>query len=68
MDGLFAIASYVDPNTQTEANECLKALSVAYHPKMELECEDTSKPFKFLCSQVRSNNRELNVSYYNRKT
>ena len=45
---------------------CLQNLSVAYHPKMELECEDTSKPFKFLCSQVRSDNTRFDIAYYNR--
>ena len=66
MDDLFAIASYANSELRPHASKLLQNLSVAYHPKMELECEDTSLPFKFLCSLVRSNEKELDISYYNR--
>ena len=33
---------------------------------MELECEDTSEPFKYLCSQVVATQTTLDISYYNR--
>ena len=66
MDDLFAIASYANSNARPCASAYLQQLSIAYHPKMELECEDTSLPFKFLCSQVRSNSSALDIAYYNR--
>ena len=66
MDDLFAIASYANSDSRPHASAYLQQLGTAYHPKMELECEDTDLPFKFLCSQVRSNGSELDISYYNR--
>ena len=66
MDDLFAIASYANSNARPCASAYLQQLSTAYHPKMELECEDTSLPFKFLCSQVRSNSSVLDIAFYNR--
>ena len=67
MDDLFAIAAYTtDDTTRDDALQCLERLSVAYHENMELECEDTSEPFKYLCSQVVATQSTLDISYYNR--
>ena len=67
MDDVFAIVAYNEEQvTRNEATTLVNSLQHAYHEEMELECEDTSLPFKYLSSQVIANNSAFNVSYYNR--
>ena len=54
-DGSVAVAAYANSDTRRSALGCLERLKVAYHKNMELECEDTSEPFKYLCSGAMEN-------------
>ena len=44
----------------------LEALGFAYHEKLELECEGTTAPFKYLCSDVRASRSGFDIRFYNR--
>ena len=35
---------------------------------MELECEDTSQPFKYLCSEVHASGKKFDIRFHNRNT
>ena len=38
------------------------------HNNMELECEDTSQPFKYLCSEVHASGKKFDIRFHNRNT
>ena len=41
---------------------------MGYHKDMELECEDTYQPFKYLCSEIHASGKNFDIRFYNRNT
>ena len=68
MDDLFAVLA----TENAEIHDTGRAVAMhrlehgTYHKNLELECEDTSIPFKYLCSEVHTDGNEFNITYSNK--
>ena len=68
MDDVFCVATHDGtPTSIHRANIILKWFEVGYHKNMTLECEDTTKSFKFLSSSMTAfDNSPITYEYYNK--
>ena len=67
MDDLFAVLATGDQEIHDAAHQVMSEIEYrTYHKNMELECENTSEPFKYLCSEVRASGVSFDIKFHNR--
>ena len=70
MDDILSVVTHDGSNeSMNRAKVILKWIKYGYHKNMDLECEDTSVPFKFLSAMVTANGSSpLSIKHHNKNT